>query len=142
MTQLDETISRYQAFFEKLTDEKVDGYRALATPNVRYRDPTMDSKGIDAVIASMHKWFRDMDEIQFEMKAHAVDGLVMFQHWSMRFRIRRLPRRLWELEGVSRITFDENGKAADHVDYWDASPLFEGVPVLGKAVTLIRKLWK
>ena len=141
MALLDETITRYQAFYEHLTDENVEDFRVLATPNVRYRDPTMDSKGIEAVTATMHKWFHDLDEIQFQMMAHAVDGLVVFQQWVMRFRIRRLPKRLWELEGVSKVVFDENGKVTDQIDYWDSSPLLESVPVLGKAVTLLRKLF-
>jgi hypothetical protein len=59
----------------------------------------------------------------------------------MRFRIRKLPKRLWELEGVSKVVFDENGKVTDQIDYWDSSPLLESVPVLGKAVTLLKKLF-
>jgi steroid delta-isomerase len=141
MALLDETITKYQAFFENLTDAKVEEFRDLAIPNVRYRDPLMDSKGIDAVIASMHNWFRYMDEIQFEMKDGAIDGLVGFQNWVMKFRIRKLPKRKWELDGMSKVTFDENGKIIDQIDYWDPSPIFESVPVLGKIVTLIKKFY-
>jgi steroid Delta-isomerase len=136
-----ETIAEYQKFFESLTDASVDGFRDLAAPTVRYRDPLMDSRGVDAVLASMHKWFRDMDDIQFHMTKHAADDLVVFQHWTMKFRVKKLPKRLWELEGVSKVTFDDSGKKViDHIDYWDTSPLFESVPVLGAAVRLIRKL--
>jgi limonene-1,2-epoxide hydrolase len=138
---LDKAIASYQAFFENLTDETVEDLRILATPHVRYRDPTMDSKGIDAVTASMHKWFRDLNEIQFEMKDSAVDGLVGFQNWIMRFRIRKLPKRLWEIDGMSKVTFNENGKIIDQVDYWDTSPIFASVPVLGKIVTLIKEFF-
>jgi hypothetical protein len=57
----------------------------------------------------------------------------------MRFRIRKLPKRLWEIDGMSKVTFNENGKIIDQVDYWDTSPIFASVPVLGKIVTLIKK---
>lgn len=136
-----EIVSRYQAFFETLTDEHVEDFRDLATTTVRYRDPLMDSHGIDAVIASMHKWFKDMDEVQFQMTEHAQDELVLFQHWIMRFRIRKLPKRLWKLEGVSKVTFDESGKIIDQIDYYDTAPMFESVPVLGSAVKLIKRLF-
>jgi hypothetical protein len=134
----EETIAKHKAFYENLTDSTVDDYRNLAAPNVWYRDPLMDSKGIDAVTASIHKWFRDLDEIQFEMKDGAVNGLVGIQNWVMKFRIRKLPKRLWELDGMSKVTFDENGKIIDQIDYWDTSPIFESVPVLGKIVILIK----
>ena len=79
MALQDETIIRYKAFYENLVDGNVEDLRSLAAPNVRYRDPFIDSKGIDAVTGSMHTWFRDLDEIHFEMKGGAVDGLVGFQ---------------------------------------------------------------
>ena len=141
MVVSDDTISRYWALWENLTDESVEEYRNLATPDVRFRDPLTDSKGIDAVIASFHKFFRDLDEIQFRVKTYAVDGPVVFSHWVMICRIRKLPKRLWEIDAVSKIIFDENGKVIDHIDYWDTSPMIESVPVLGKVVTLIKKFF-
>jgi steroid delta-isomerase len=137
----DEAIARYKAFFETLTDESVEDLRMLATPHVRYRDPTMDSKGIDAVTASMHKWFHDLEGIKFVITGHAVNGLVLYSQWIMTFRIRKLPKRLWELEGMSKVTFDKDGKVSDQIDYWDSSPMLEGVPVLGKIVTLVKKFF-
>ncbi len=141
MALIDEAMSKYQAFFETLTDETVEDLRILATPHFRYRDPTMDSQGIEAVTASMHKWFRDLEGIKFVKTGHAVNGLVLYSQWIMTFRIRKLPKRLWELEGLSKITFDENGKVSDQIDYWDTSPMLESVPVLGKIVTLLKKFF-
>jgi steroid delta-isomerase len=122
-----------------LTDNTVEEIRNLAVPEFRYRDPFMDAHGIDAVVYHLHKWFQDMSDIKFIMEEYAVDNLILFQHWKMNFRLRGLPKRLWELDGVSRITFNEEGKVVDQIDYWDAAPLFEYVPVLGAAVKLIRK---
>ena len=141
MSITNDVIQRYHAFFEQLTDDRVEGFRDIAADNVRYRDPLMDSQGIDAVIASMHKWFEDLDDIQFTMKEHAETGLVMFQHWTMQLRVKKLPKHLWLLEGLSKITFDENGKVIDQIDYWDTAPIFESVPVLGSATRLIKRLF-
>lgn len=136
-----ETISTYQRFFENLTDKRVENFRTLAAPNMRYRDPLMDSQGIDAVVASMHKWFKDMDEIQFEMAQYAQNDLIVFQHWTMKYRIRKLPKRLWTLEGVSKVTFNASGQVVDQIDYWDTAPMFSSVPLLGGAVKLIKRLF-
>ena len=138
----DEVILRYQGFFENLTNDSVEQFRDLAADNVRYRDPLMDSKGLNNVILSMHKWFEDMDEIQFTLTKHAQADLVLFQHWTVKFRIKKLPKRLWELEGLSTAAFDDSGRVVDQIDYWDTSPIFESIPVLGRAVWLIKFLLK
>lgn len=136
-----ETIKQYHDFFENLTDARAEGFRELAAPDVRYRDPLIDLHGADAVVEAMHGWFRDMQDIKFRITHHATDEQVLLQHWIMEFRIRKMPKRLWEIEGTSKVTFDERGKILEQVDYWDPLPLFESVPVLGRAVKLIKRLF-
>jgi hypothetical protein len=136
----DEVIKTYQAYYENLTENTVEEIRNLAVPEFRYRDPFVDAQGIDAVVDHLHNWFRSMSDIKFIMEEYAVDNLIWFQHWKMNFRLRRLPKRLWELDGVSRITFNEERKLVDHIDFWDAAPLFEYMPVIGAIMKLIRKL--
>lgn len=139
---LEQAALRYQSFFRTLTDDSVEEYRRLAAPSVRYRDPMVDAKGIDEAVAYMHKWFQGMSGLKFEMGAFALAGQIGFQHWFMIFRIRQMPKRLWNLEGVSKTTFDDDGRVIDHVDYWDASPLLESVPFIGMAVTLTRRMFR
>lgn len=136
-----ELMFKYRDYFKNLTDESVEGYRNLTTPDVRYRDPFVDAKGIDAVTAYMHKWFLSFDELQFILQDSAVDmdGLIGFGDWIMKFRLPRDPKKLWEIEGASKATFNEDGKVYDHIDYWDPSSLYESVPILGKAVTIIKR---
>jgi hypothetical protein len=138
---LEQAALRYQRFFRTLTDDSVEEYRHLAAPSVRYRDSLVDAKGIDEAVAYMHSWFQGMMDLKFEMGAFALAGDIGFQHWFMIFRIRQTPKRLWNLEGMSKFTFDDDGKVIDHVDYWDASPLLESVPLIGKAVTLTRRMF-
>ncbi len=136
---LDAAISAYTRFFETMTDASVEGFRELAAPGVRYRDPFADAKGIDAVIAYMHKWFKDMDGLRFELGDHAQVGNVVMSHWIMHFRLKKLPRNQWKVEGMSRITVDDNQKVIDQVDYWDSAPLLEAVPLLGRVVAFLKR---
>ena len=137
---LDATLSRYNKLIEQLTVENVEELREFFSPNIHYRDPMMDAKGVDAALAYMHKLFTDLDGIQFEIKGCARHERQVFSHWLMTFRIKKIPKRLWEVDGVSKIVFDDAGKIEDQVDYWDASPMIESFPVLGKVATLIKKL--
>lgn len=141
MAFTDNVYSRYLAFFENLTNESVDDLRNLTTPEVRYRDPFADAKGIDEATAYMHNWFQVFSELHFIIGDYAIDldNQIGFGDWIMKFRIRRNPEKIWEIEGVSKTTFNKDGKVVDHIDYWDPSPLFESVPFLGRAVTLIKR---
>jgi steroid delta-isomerase len=140
MSVPDELVSRYQAFFENMTDESVEDYREFATPDVRYLEPHADARGIDEVIEYMHRVFSKLDETDFRLEDSSMDGLVGFQDWVMRFRIRKSPKKLWEIRGVSKVTCNEDGKVVEHIDFWDPSPIYESVPILGRVVTLIKRL--
>lgn len=135
-----EQIHRFQQFFETLTAHSVTGFRELADPRVRYRDPLMDHQGIDAVVGAMQKWFVDLQDIRFRMTDHAQAGEVLYQHWFMNFRIAKLPKREWTLDGMSRVVLTPEGKVLDQMDYWDATPLWESIPLLGRAIGLSRRL--
>jgi steroid delta-isomerase len=137
---LDALLIRHNRFFDQLTDATVEEFRELASPNVRYRDPLTDAKGVNAVVVQMHKWFADLDDLHFETKGYARNGQLAFAHWRMTFRIKKSPKKLREVDGISKIVFDDAGKVEDQIDYWDVSPLLESFPVLGKVVTLIKKL--
>ena len=137
---LDAALIRYEKLAEQLADERVEEFRELASPNVHFRDPVTDVKGVDAVVAYLHKLLADTDGLQFEYLGHARHGRQAFAHWRMTFRFKKNPKKLWELDGVSKIVFDDAGKVEDQVDYWDASPMLEDFPVLGRVVTLIKNL--
>jgi steroid delta-isomerase len=137
---LDARLIQYTELFDQLTDETVEEFRKFASPIVRYRDPLTDAKGIDAGVAYLHKICADLDGLQIETKGYARNGRLAFTYWQMTFRIKRNPKKLWQLDGVSKIVFDDAGKIEDQIDYWDSSPLLEGFPVLGKIVTLIKNL--
>jgi steroid delta-isomerase len=136
-----EILGNYQIFLEQLSEENVEKFREFASTNMRYRDPLEDAKGIDATLAYMHRWFINLDDLKFQIKETAVSGRHAFFHWRMIFRIKKSPRKLWELDGISKIIFNEEGKIEDQIDYWDSSPLIESFPILGKVVSLIKKIY-
>jgi len=134
------TIMACMRYFETLTDASVDDIRALAAPEIRYRDPFRDAQGIEAVVAYLHKWFQDLDDIRIVRGENALAGNVLLSHWVMHFRIKKMPKQPRTIEGMSRTVFDDNGKVIDHTDYWDSAPVLETFPLLGRAVGCIRKL--
>ena len=134
-----ETLLRYKKFWDEISVEKVEGLREFAEPNIHYRDPWMDAKGVEAVVAALKKWFMNMEEMKFEILEFAPDGRVVFSYWRMTFRVKKAPKKEWELYGVSKTIFDEAGLVEDQEDYYDVSRLLEYFPVLGRVVSLIKK---
>jgi hypothetical protein len=137
---LDARLIQYTELFDQLTDETVEEFSKFASPIVRYRDPLTDAKGIDAAVAYLHKICADLDGLQIETKGYARNGRLAFSYWQMTFRIKRNPQKLWQLDGVSKIVFDDEGRVGEQIDYWDASPMLDDFPILGWVVTLIRNL--
>lgn len=133
-------VATYIRFFESLTDESIEDFRQFAAPDVRYRDPFIDCHGPDEVIAAMHHWFEVMEDLTFDIDQHARAGDVVLGHWTMRFHIKKMPRQAWCLEGMSKVTFDDQGRVRDAIDYWDATPLLGAIPVLGTFVRLAKRV--
>jgi len=133
-------VGREIEWLETLQESTVDRFKELAAPAIHFRDPTTDVQGIDAVVAMMHGWYKDLDQIGFHTQGWARDGDTVYSRWDMTFRVRKAPKTLWHVPGVTMSKYDEQGKIVEHVDYWDSGPLLAGFPVLGRVVSLIQKL--
>lgn len=125
----------YKNFWEQLTNENVEHYREFASPTARYRDPFGDAKGIDAFVAYVRNWFTNLDGIKFMIQGYAWNGLILYSDWIMTFRIKRFPKKLWEIKGLSKTVFNSSAKIEDKIDFWDSAPMFEYYPILGKSCT-------
>jgi hypothetical protein len=133
-------FARGDRYWNTFSEETVEGFRELAAPTIRYRDPMSDAVGIDAVIALMRGWFKSMDQIRISFLGRARDGNTVYSHWVMTFRLRKAPKKLLEFHGMSAGRFDEHGRLVDHIDYWDSAPMLAMFPVLGRVVGFTKKL--
>ena len=60
----------------------------------------------------------------------------------MTFRVRRDPKKVMELPGMSTLRHDERGRLVEHLDYWDSAVELALFPVLGRVVRLVKKVMK
>ena len=132
------SLDAYVRFYETLTPETIGALSSLVTPDVRFRDPFNDVKGIDAYQRILAKMFDDLDAPTFEVRHAVLDGMVGYLKWRLAFRGKRGRER--HIVGMSELRFDKDGRVEQHVDYWDAaSQFYERVPVLGLFLRLIRR---
>jgi predicted ester cyclase len=132
------SLDAYVRFYETLTPETTGALSSLVTPDVLFRDPFNDVQGVEAYERVLTKMFQDLDAPKFEVRHAVLDGEVGFLKWQLVYRGKRSRER--RIVGMSELRFNEDGRVARHVDYWDAaSQLYESVPLLGFILRLIRR---
>jgi steroid Delta-isomerase len=133
-------LARSDRFWDTFSEATVEGFRELAAPTIRFRDPLVDVAGIDAVVAFMHGWFKKVDQPRFYTLGRARDGDMVYSHWRRTFRARRGPKTPIEAYGMSTWSFDEQGRLVEIVDYYDSAQIIATIPVLGRVVGLGKRL--
>ena len=131
----------YKAFLETLTLANVDGLTELVRPAVRFRDPIHDVRGVDQIIRVYARLFDAVDDPRFIVSRYACAEDVGFLRWHFTCRPRILGKgHPWIVDAVTVLTFDEQGKVVDQVDYWDAGQnMYERYRVIGPVFRFFRK---
>jgi len=139
-TKTGDTLQDYVAFFEILTPDSLHRLRELCTPDVHFRDPFNDSRGIKPFQAALAKMFEDLTEPRFTVTDQAVGNQACYLRWIFTFGSKRPPNGCRRIEGISEIHLNAAGKVTAHIDHWDAGgQIYEQVPLLGSLVRMIRR---
>lgn len=126
-------LAAYCAFYESLTPESLGALESLLAPDARFTDPFNDVTGIPAVRLVFEHMFRQCADARFQVLHTALAGQTGYIQWH--FHCGGL-----KVEGVSRVSFDGEGRVRRHADYWDpAGQIYEAVPVLGGVMRFIRR---
>lgn len=130
----------YGAFFESLTPGALARLEDVFVAEARFKDPFNDARGVDAIRRVFEHMYRTAERPRFEVLDMACEGDVAYLRWIFRFALPKKPQEEHAIEGVSRVVFAEDGRAIEHVDYWDpAGNLYEALPVLGWMFRRLRK---
>jgi len=133
-------LARWAAQFESLTPETIDQLRPLCAPDVRFRDPFNDVRGVDKLIRVFEGMYETCDDPRFVVLDQAVGEAACYLKWEFQFRPKRAPGTPWRIEGMSEIHFDAQGLITAHLDHWDAGTQFYGrLPVLRGLIGFVRR---
>ncbi len=131
-------------FFQNLTKDKLHLVTEFYHPQVKFIDPveTLDSaEKIKAYYAGMYK---NVKTIKFDFSEFHEAGKTVVAVWTMTLETEKLNSgNPIKVDGNSVITFDEQGKAIYHRDYFDMGAfIYEHVPVVGYFVRKIKSKMK
>jgi len=132
------SLTAYARYYETLTPETIGRLRALVAPDILFRDPFNETRGVAALERVLAKMFEDVVNPKFETLHMTTDGAVGYMKWRLIFGPKGDGRR--EVVGLTELHFDEAGRVTRHIDFWDpASQLYERIPVLGFVLRKIRR---
>ena len=132
---------RYRGFLESFSREGLDQLDNLARPDVHFRDPLNDTHDVLGMKRVFAQRFHDVDDPRFIITHQAADGDTCFFRWHYTCRPRLSGRgHPWIIDGVSEVRLGPDGRAVEHVDYWDAGHyVYERIPLFGYLIRYLRK---
>ncbi len=132
---------RICAFFESLSPQSLAQIAALYTPDARFKDPFNEVQGHAAIRRIFEHMFTSLHEPRFVVTQRIVDGAQVFLVWEFRFRFQRFDTVTAQvIRGGSHLVLADDGRIADHRDYWDAAEeLYEKLPGVGAVMRWLKR---
>lgn len=128
-------------FYQSLSRDRLGELRRFYAEDVHFKDPFHDARGLAQIERILARMFERISEPSFRVCEWSIAPGSCFLLWEFRFASRWLrggPRQ--SLRGVSHVRFGTDGRATHHHDYWDATELYAGLPLIGTAVRLLGRL--
>lgn len=128
-------------FFETLTPQSLSQIEALYTAEARFKDPFNEIRGHAAIRRVFEHMFASLQAPHFVVTRRLVDGAQVFLVWEFRFRFQRFDTATEQvIHGGSHLQLAEDGRIADHRDYWDAAEeLYEKLPGVGVLMRWLKR---
>lgn len=133
-------VEAYVAFWQGLTPERLDQLATHYTPDVRFRDPFNDIRGIESLRRLLEHMYRQLNEVSVTVDEVSGRPPVVYLRWRFSFRLHGERTEREPIDGVSRVVFAPDGRVCEHVDYWDAAgQLYSQFPVVGGLMRWLRR---
>lgn len=131
------SLEAYARFWETLRPETTGALRDLAVPDLLFRDPFNEIRGVDRVVAMLDHMFAAIGQPIFVARHVVAGDGIGFIRWDFDCRVRGRELRI---AGMTEIMLDQAGRVTSHIDHWDAAgQVYEKIPLLGGVLRQVRK---
>ena len=109
--------------------------------NIDFTDPVGNIQGLSLLKKYYGHVYKNVNSINFEFEQINQQDNTFFAKWKMNLQVKGLNANTpYSVEGFSVLRFTAQDKVDYHRDYLDlGSMVYEKIPVLGKAIKLIKK---
>lgn len=130
-------LERYAQAFVALSPASLDTLCSLVSEQVHFRDPFNDTHGREALRHLLMDMFKRSGDPSFTVQDACWNETAGWLRWRFSAELPVIGKL--EVEGCSRVLFDEAGLVREHVDYWDSAPVYLQLPLLGRVLRRIRR---
>lgn len=133
---------RFASFYADFTPEAVRGRGPeVFAPDAYLNDQIHELHGVAAITDYLARQAEAFKEASFVVEDAAESRGEFYFRWQMTFRLAGSEDKPEVAAiGVSHVRFDEQGRIAFQVDYWDtASSVYERLPVVGGMLRWVKK---
>lgn len=136
----DPRARRVVEFYEGLREADLVRLGTLYRPDARFKDPFNDVQGLDAIAAIFRHMFGTLRDPRFVVHDVVAQDAQAFLTWEFRFAPRRGGGAGMTIRGATHLRFADDGRVAEHRDYWDAAEeLYEKLPLVGALMRWLRR---
>ena len=136
MTRLDALVD----FYETLTIDDLGRLDTIYAPDVRFKDPFNDVRGVSAIANVFRHMFATVDGPAFVVLTKIADDREAMLRWRFSFATRGYGARAITVHGTTHLRFADDGRVESHHDYWDpATGIYEHLPLLGILMRALRR---
>ena len=137
----DERIALIKKTFNGLDKNNLLILNNFYDENIDFTDPIGNIKGLSLLKKYYAHVYANVISINFDFQQVNYQNDFYFAKWIMNIQVKGLNGGApYPVEGFSVIKFNDHNKVDYHRDYLDlGSMVYENIPVLGKAIKLIKK---
>jgi ketosteroid isomerase-like protein len=130
-------------FYESLTETSLGQIGTIYREDARFKDPFNEVAGATAIEAIFRHMYATTHAPRFVVASAALspDGREGFLTWTFHFRLKSdRPEVERVIRGATHVLLAEDGRIAEHRDYWDAAEeLYEKLPMIGALMRWLRR---
>ncbi len=132
-----QAVRDYLQWFENMQPASLAELDRYFAPDVHFKDPFNDVGSRDAVRRIFEHMFKTTGSPRFRIDGWMCAGDAASIRWQFQCELKGLTIAF---PGMSFVRFDVQGKAIEHIDYWDpAQGIYEKLPLLGRFMRYLRR---
>ena len=137
----DKKIELIKKAFNGLNKNNLSILNDFYAENIDFTDPIGNIKGLNNLKKYYAHAYENVISINFNFQQINSQNDYYFAKWTMKLQVKGLNANApYDVEGFSVIKFNGLEKVDYHRDYLDlGSMVYENIPLLGKAIKLIKK---
>ena len=123
-------------WYANLSPQSLKHVSGLYHENARFQDPFNDVQGHEAISSVFKHMFDNTVDPKFRILDTQSSEPLAWVSWTFSVGVFG---KVVDIDGMTRFEFAEDGRVLYHRDYWDASQLYEQIPIAGRIIGFLRK---